>query len=217
MSPFTSKYDYVLQGQAQFDPQEARGLALFGDTKKGNCAACHPAPLFTDFSYDNLGMPANPENPFYSMPAKYNPDGAIWVDRGLGGFLATTKEHAGQAASQDGKHKTPTLRNVDKRPRPDFVKAYGHNGYFKSLEQIVHFYNTRDVPGQDWPPPEVTRNVNRTELGNLRLTAEEEAAIVAFLRTLSDGYTVSQAAASVMGQPTAPATRSAGTSGPQRR
>jgi cytochrome c peroxidase len=96
----------------------------------------------------------------------------------------------------------PTLRNVDKRPYAEFVKAYGHNGYFKSLEGIVHFYNTRDVkdvcPGpyteaealaaDCWPAPEVTENVNTVGLGNLGLTPEEEAAIVAFLKTLSDGY-----------------------------
>jgi len=82
------------------------------------------------------------------------------------------------------------------------VKAYGHNGYFKSLQGIVHFYNTRDVlpacPGnyteaealaaKCWPAPEVEANVNRSELGNLRLTAAQERAIVAFLKTLSDGY-----------------------------
>ena len=101
-----------------------------------------------------------------------------------------------------GKQKVPTLRNVDKRPSEGFVKAYGHNGYFKSLEGIVHFYNTRDVkpecPGlyteaqaladDCWPPPEVAENVNTDELGDLGLTPEEEAAIVAFLKTLSDGY-----------------------------
>jgi cytochrome c peroxidase len=99
-----------------------------------------------------------------------------------------------------GKHKVPTLRNVDLRPDEYFVKAYGHNGYFKSLEGIVHFYNTRDVkpecPGAYteaealaagcWPPPEVAENVNTDELGDLGLTTEEEAAIVAFLKTLSD-------------------------------
>ena len=96
--------------------------------------------------------------------------------------------------------KVPTLRNVDLRPYPGFVKAYGHNGYFKSLEEIVHFYNTRDVlakcedlpdpqPGVNcWPEPEVAENVNTGELGDLGLTPDEEAAIVAFLRTLSDGY-----------------------------
>jgi cytochrome c peroxidase len=90
----------------------------------------------------------------------------------------------------------PTLRNVDKRPHAAFVKAYGHNGYFKSLESIVHFYNTRDLlptcgergqPGIDcWPAPEIADNINTRQVGALGLTAREEAAIVAFLRTLSD-------------------------------
>ena len=85
-----------------------------------------------------------------------------------------------------GKHKVPTLRNVDLRPSPEFVKAYGHNGYFKSLRSIVHFYNTRDVA--NWPAPEVAETVNVTEMGNLRLTSVQEKAIVAFMKTLSDGY-----------------------------
>jgi cytochrome c peroxidase len=87
-----------------------------------------------------------------------------------------------------GKMKVPTLRNVDKRPItfPPFVKAYGHNGYFKDLKDIVHFYNTRDV--ENWPEPEVSQNMNTDELGNLGLTNEEEDAIVAFMTTLSDGY-----------------------------
>jgi cytochrome c peroxidase len=68
------------------------------------------------------------------------------------------------------------------------VKAYGHNGYFKSLEEIVHFYNTRDIADAGWPPPEVADNVNTAELGNLRLSAREEAAIVAFMKTLTDGW-----------------------------
>ena len=101
-----------------------------------------------------------------------------------------------------GKFKVPTLRNVDLRPAPDFVKAYGHNGYFKTLKGIVHFYNTRDVkpvcPGlyseaqalaeNCWPVPEVAENVNTTELGDLGLSDAEEDAIVAFLKTLSDGF-----------------------------
>ena len=99
-------------------------------------------------------------------------------------------------------HKVPTLRNVDLRPSDDFVKAYGHNGYFKSLWGIVHFYNTRDVlptcPGEYteaqalaancWPAPEVAEYVNIAELGDLGLTYAEEQAIVAFMRALSDGY-----------------------------
>ena len=87
-----------------------------------------------------------------------------------------------------GKQKVPTLRNVDLRPAKKFVKAYSHNGYFKSLEEIVHFYNTRDVPGAGWPAPEVAANINTAEMGNLGLNRGEEIAIVAFLQTLSDGY-----------------------------
>lgn len=194
VNPFSSKFDYYLAGMVDLTDQEALGLQLFVAEDKGNCAACHPAPLFTDFTYDNLGVPKNPENPFYTMPPNWNPAGAYWVDTGLGGFLANTM-YASHAADNLGKQKVPTLRNVDKRPYPDFVKAYGHNGYFKSLEEIVHFYNTRDVPGagwegEAWPAPEVSDNINSDELGNLGLTPEEEAAIVAFMKTLSDGYEI---------------------------
>jgi len=95
---------------------------------------------------------------------------------------------------------------VDKRPSPDVVKAYSHNGYFKSLKGIVHFYNTRDakpsceslsiydateemaLDNNCWPEPEVAANVNTKELGNLHLTEAQEDALVAFLKTLSDGY-----------------------------
>lgn len=86
-----------------------------------------------------------------------------------------------------GKMKVPTLRNVDKRPNPGFVKAFGHNGYFKSLKEIIHFYNTAAVSGR-WPAPEVPKNLSRRELGRLGLSEREEDAIVAFLRTLTDGY-----------------------------
>jgi cytochrome c peroxidase len=79
------------------------------------------------------------------------------------------------------------LRNVGLKPGNAFPKAYTHNGVFKSLKETVHFYNTRDV--EDWPEPEVAANVNTEELGNLGLTEDEEDAIVAFLLTLSDGYT----------------------------
>jgi cytochrome c peroxidase len=185
VNPYTSKYDYWRQGKAKLTGQELRGLQLFRG--KGQCAACHVEPLFTDFTYHNVGAPKNPLNPFYDMP-DWNPDGANWIDVGLGGFL--------QAAGYDetiwgpawGKHKVPTLRNVDLRPGKKFVKAYGHNGYFKSLEEIVRFYNTRDIPGAGWPAPEVAVNVNTTEMGNLGLNHGEELAIVEFLKTLSDGF-----------------------------
>lgn len=206
VNPYSSKYDYYLAGMAELTPQELWGLELFEG--EAMCSACHPSavgpdgepPLFTDFTYDNLGVPKNPMNPFYGMPAKWNPDGDEWIDQGLGGFLARTPEYANLATDNYGKQKVPTLRNVDLRPYEDFAKSYGHNGYFKSLEEIVHFYNTRDVmptcdtlenpePGVNcWPAPEVMENVNSDELGDLGLSSDEEAAIVAFLRTLSDGF-----------------------------
>lgn len=191
VSAFTSKYDHYLKGRAKLSEQELRGLAIFEG--KGNCATCHPSrpvngkpPLFTDYTYDNLGIPKNPMNPFYTLP-EFNPDGFQWIDPGLGGFLKDDREL--------GKQKVPTLRNVDKRPFDGFVKAYGHNGYFKSLESIVHFYNTRDVSTgvwAVWPPPEYAATVNTTDLGNLGLTLSEEADLVAFLKTLSDGYNPSR-------------------------
>ncbi|MDP2106189.1 MAG: hypothetical protein Q8J76_09370, partial [Desulfobulbaceae bacterium] len=187
---------------------ELKGLRLFEDKKRGKCAECHPSeprddgspPLFTDFTFDNLGLPRNPVNPTYRMPPEFNPKGSSWVDPGLGGFLAVVPRFAHLAEKNQGKHKVPTLRNVDKRPGLDFVKAFGHNGVFKSLKDVTHFYNTRDVlpvcekiadaqPGQNcWPQPEVGVNVNNEELGNLGLSEEEEWAIVAFMQTLNDGW-----------------------------
>lgn len=152
-------------------------------------------PLFTDFSYDNLGAPKNPDNPFYKMDKVHledgtaiNPEGNLWIDKGLGGFLETRPEYAAMAAENMGKHKVPTLRNVGKANGNNFPKAYLHNGVFKSLKDVVHFYNTRDV--KVWPEPEVANNVNKEELGDLGLTGEEEDAIVAFMMTLSDGYKI---------------------------
>lgn len=169
--------------------------------------AADVAPLFTDFTSANLGVPRNPALRFYceNKPnaAGYtpNPAGAAFVDRGVGGFLRSkenpNREWAGLAANFDGAFRVPTLRNVDLRPRPDFVKAYMHNGYFKSLKEVVHFYNTRDAlprcrgendPGEKvrcWPAPEVAANVDST-VGKLGLTDREEDQIVAFLKTLTD-------------------------------
>jgi len=128
--------------------QETLGLSLFNG--KAKCATCHtstadPASgkvLFTDFTYTNNGVPKNPMNPFYSELA-FNPLGASWIDLGLGGYLKSAGYDVSVYTPELGKFKVPTLRNVDTRPSAGFVKAYGHNGYFKSLEQIVHFYNTR--------------------------------------------------------------------------
>jgi cytochrome c peroxidase len=220
VNQFTSKYDYYLAGIVELDEKEAWGLELFEG--KAMCSACHISeegldgepPLFTDFTFDNVGVPKNPDNPFYDMDSVFlsdgspiNPLGPAWVDYGLGDFLRqlaaedswkslpyVTPQLAGMsrdtlltlAAENDGKHKVPTLRNVDKRPGRGLTKAYMHNGVFKSLKEVVHFYNTRDV--EDWPPPEVSANVNTDELGDLGLTDEEEDAIVEFMKTLTDGY-----------------------------
>lgn len=209
INALSSKYDHYLKDPARhpLTDQERLGLDLFERDDKGNCAACHPSqpgpngepPLFTDFTYDNLGVPRNPANPWYAA-AERNPEGSEWVDEGLGGFLKTVPRFADRAEENLGKQKVPTLRNVDLRPSPDFVKAYMHNGALKNLAEVVHFYNTRDtkpacaatmapVPGKNcWPAAEVLANVNEEELGDLGLTAEEEAAIVAFMKTLNDGW-----------------------------
>jgi cytochrome c peroxidase len=190
---------------------ELQGLAVFNDPNRADCASCHTLepgpggyPLFTDFGYDNIGVPKNPENPFYSMPAAWNPNGASWVDVGLGGYLKSAGYGPDVYEPQMGKFKVPTLRNVDLRPSPGFVKAYGHNGYFKSLEEIVLFYHWRGMmdnggcmgggmgmggmgcDGMEsmFPPPEVDQN--RASLG--MFPRPQVDTIVAFLRTLSDGY-----------------------------
>lgn len=189
---FTSKFDFFLAGRVQLTDQELQGLAVFQDETKGNCAACHLStpttatdgglfpPLFTDFTYDNIGVPRNTRIPG-------NPD----PDPGLGGRPDVA---ARNPTGELGKHKVMSLRNIALTP------PYGHNGVFATLEQIVHFYNTRDVLGwvadsdapgfgvTGWPPPEILENLNTDELGNLGLTAAEEAALVAFMKTLTDGY-----------------------------
>jgi len=171
--------------------REVRGLMLFN--KKGKCAECHVLttpgahpPLLTDFTYDNLGTPRNPRNPFYTQERQWNPDGAKWADPGLGGFLKGDPRFARHAAANMGKHKVPTLRNVDLRESASFVKAYLHNGVFTSLKEVVDFYNTRDRDKKRWGPPEVSANVNTEELGDLKLTDDEVGAIVDFMKTLSD-------------------------------
>jgi cytochrome c peroxidase len=219
ITAFTSKFDAVLANKAQFTPQEQVGYALFRG--KAKCNNCHrdggpgEDPLFTDFTASNIGTPPNPMLPYYAEQHPdargyaANPEGAKYVDPGVGGFL-TERNLLSQPSTVDaswrplaaenmGRFRVPTLRNVDKRPYPSFVKAYGHNGYFKSLKSIVHFYNTRDVLprcgtndlGEGttcWPAPESTDNMNTKFMGRLGLADEEEDALVSFLQTLTDGY-----------------------------
>lgn len=204
-SKFNSKFDYVLAGMTSFTPEEQLGLDVFNDPAKGNCAVCHTSdatldkkgriivpPLFTNFSYENIGTPRN-----LRIPGNPEPD------LGLGG-RADIQKHDMQGL-QTGKHKTMSLRNVA------VTAPYGHNGFFTSLTMIVHFYNTRDVlpntylkndvetectniagspfpfPNACWPAPEVAENMS-TQLGNLGLTTEEKAALIAFMNTLTDDY-----------------------------
>ncbi len=202
VNAYSSKFDYVMAGLADFTKDEKKGFGIFNG--KGECVDCHilgngpgGESLFTDYSFDNLGFPPNPDNPVYNV----DPD---FVDLGLGGYLMTLSgEWYEMAEDNMGKHKVPTLRNVNKAPYPGFVKAFGHNGYFKTLAGIVHFYNTRDIKEECddpfttaamamamdcWPEPEVDENVNDEELGDLRLSAKQEVQLVEFLKTLDDGW-----------------------------
>lgn len=151
---------------------QLQGLAIFNDTKKGNCASCHSTtdvtygetpPVFTNFTYHNIGIPTNPRVEELS--------GVAPPDLGLGGVLEDQDEY--------GKFKVPTLRNIAK------TAPYGHNGYFPTLDGIVNFHNTRDVAA--WEDEEVSTNLVPTEvLGNLGLTPQEEWQLVAFLKALTD-------------------------------
>jgi len=170
---FNSKFDAVQAGKAKFTAVEQAGLELF--TGKAQCALCHVMDdstgpdgqayptVFTDFTYDNIGVPR-------TTSIHGNPTPDI-------GLAATTGDMA-----DAGKHKVMSLRNIE------LTAPYGHNGYFRTLSHIVHFYNTRDVVTEGWAAPEVAETVNTSELGNLGLTHAEEHAIVAFLKTLTDGF-----------------------------
>jgi cytochrome c peroxidase len=228
VSPFSSKYDFVQAGKATLTDTEQEGFQLF--TGQANCSQCHALtgntglgtqpflysttqPLFTDFTAVNLGIPQNTEIPYHTenAPDAYgyvaNPEGPAYRDDGVGAILAASSnpDYVALAPQFIGTFQVGTLRNVAKRPRATLVKGYMHNGYFKTLDEVVHFYNTRDVlpscPASlgtaiggavghtCWPTPEVPTNVNHTQTGNLGLTDDQELAIVAFLQTLTDGYT----------------------------
>jgi cytochrome c peroxidase len=219
VSPFSSKYDFVQRGQDTFTATEQEGYQLF--TGGANCSQCHATtptgsatqPVFTDFTAVNLGIPQNTEIPYYTenAPDTYgyvaNPQGPAYRDEGVGAILAASSnpDYVALAPQFIGTFQVASLRNVAKRPRATYVKGYMHNGYFKTLQEVVHFYNTRDVlpscptsvgtaiggaVGHTcWPSSEVPTNVNHTQTGNLGLTDDQELAIVAFLQTLTDGYT----------------------------
>jgi cytochrome c peroxidase len=230
VSAFSSKFDAFLAGNATLSATEQAGYALFNG--RGHCNQCHlsgtavntpntqvaadVAPLFTDFTTANIGLPQNLALPYYceTKPDQFgytpNPLGFAFVDLGLGAFLNGTGAAPNPNTLQwkqlaplfNGHFQTATLRNVDKRPTPTFVKEYMHNGYLKSLKEVVHFYNTSQAfprcaqgsPGEKvtcWPAPEYPATLNTTQLGNLGLTSTEEDEIVAFLQTLTDGFVTS--------------------------
>jgi cytochrome c peroxidase len=196
--PFSSKYDAYLAGKTPLSDAESRGLKLFNDEKKGNCAACHPSakredgrpPLFTDFTYDALGLPRNMEIAANSYPN--------YVDLGL-----CRSGRSGRAAQDSacGKFKVPTLRNVATR------QVFFHNGQIKNLRDAVAFYVSRDTQPQHWYPRKADKsvakfndlpakyhaNVNAEEVpyggkrgDNPSLSDQEIEDVVSFLRTLSD-------------------------------
>jgi cytochrome c peroxidase len=198
--PYTSKYDYWLEGKARLSEAEMRGLRLFNDPEKANCAGCHTSqpsrdgrpPSFTDTQYEALGVPRNP-----ALADTKDPD---YFDLGVCGPVR--KDIADQTQFC-GMFKTPTLRNTAVR------KVFFHNGVFHTLREVMDFYNFRDTnPEKVFPvgadgkvqkyndlPPRYHANVdvadpplNRHPGDQPAMTAQDEADIIAFLKTLNDGY-----------------------------
>jgi cytochrome c peroxidase len=198
--PYDSKYDAYLAGRAKLSEAETRGLKLFEDPHKGNCSSCHidrPSrdgrpPAFTDYEFEALGAPRNND-----IPANRDPN---YYDLGLCGPLRT--DHAG-TADYCGLFKTPSLRNVATR------KVFFHNGVFHSLEEVMHFYVERETSPAKWFPRlangEVDRyndlparykqNIdvvdapfNRREGDDPALSDTDIGDVIAFLKTLTDGY-----------------------------
>jgi cytochrome c peroxidase len=193
--PYSSRYDAYLRRQIELSPVEQRGLALFNDPKKGNCASCHPSqgrqgafPQFTDFGFNAIGVPRNRELPANRDPAFY--------DLGLcGPQRRDLTGHPGYC----GEFRVPPLRNVAVR------RAFFHNGVFHRLEQVLDFYVERDTNPAKWYPkvdgrvspfddlpPAYRKNVNRDPPFGGRpgaapaLDKSEIRDLIAFLKTLTD-------------------------------
>ena len=194
LRPFASRYDRYLSGAAALDAAELRGLAIFEDPARGDCARCHPSrpgpdgspPLFTTFGYANLGIPRYANNMFYAQPPAANPAGQAFIDHGLATTLAD--------AAQDGKFRIPTLRNIAR------TAPYGHNGYFANLPYMLEFIANREAGSFDvptcsrtpgtrsrcaWPVPEVASTID-DHTGRQRLRPDELDDLDAFLETLTD-------------------------------
>jgi cytochrome c peroxidase len=212
--PYTSKYDAVLAGKAVLSEAEAHGLKLFDDPRKGNCASCHIdratldgvfRPAFTDFQFEALGAPRNADIPANRDPAFY--------DLGLCGPMR--KDYV-ETFAYCGLFKTPTLRNTAIR------KEFFHNGAFHSLEEVMHFYVERETQPAKWYPKRPDGTVDRyndipsqyrasidivdapfdSKQGDPPALDEKEIAdLIAFLKTLTDGYQPDQPTASAAAAP----------------
>jgi cytochrome c peroxidase len=198
--PYTSKFDFWLEGRARLSPAELRGYLGFNDPGKANCGGCHldqPSPdglppLFTDHQFEALGVPRNPALVANQDPAYY--------DLGICGPYRTDVRNETQYC---GLFTTPTLRNIATR------QVFFHNGVYHSLERVLDFYNFRDTQPQklypsradgsfekfDDIPPEYRANVDATDppfdrkLGETpAMSSQDEQDIIVFLETLTDGY-----------------------------
>jgi len=197
--PYNSKYDAFLRQQAQLSKQELNGLRLFNDPAKGNCASCHISeisasgafPQFTDYGLIAIGVPRNKH-----IAANADPK---YFDMGLCGPDRTDLKDKTEYC---GRFKTPSLRNVATR------QVFFHNGGFTSLEQVMKFYVQRDTQPQKWYPRDADGSVRKYDdlpkeyRGNVNLEAPfdrkpgdqpaltdgEIKDVIAFLKTLNDGY-----------------------------
>jgi cytochrome c peroxidase len=197
--PYTSKFDYWLEGRARLSPAEVRGYVLFNDPSKANCGGCRvdlpgpdgTPPLFTDHQFEALGAPRN-----LALAANRDP---AYYDLGICGPYRTDIAKQTQYC---GMFATPTLRNVANR------RVFLHNGIYHSLQQVLDFYNFRDTePQKIYPrrsdgtiaqfddlPPRYRANIDESDppfgrkLGaESAMTPQDEADIIAFLQTLTDG------------------------------
>jgi cytochrome c peroxidase len=198
--PYTSKYDYWLEGKARLSDAEIRGLRLFNDPEKANCAGCHTSepgkdgypPAFTDRQYEALAPPRN-----LALADTKDPN---YFDLGVCGPI---RKNVADQTQFCGMFKTPTLRNTAVR------HAFFHNGVFQTLQQVMDFYNFRDTtPEKVYPlnadgkaekyndiPVQYHANVdvsdppfNRHPGETPAMTAQDETDLIAFLKTLNDGY-----------------------------
>jgi cytochrome c peroxidase len=197
--PYSSKYDACLAGKIKLTSQERRGLSLFEDPAKGNCARCHVSapgkdgtpPQFTDYGLVAIGAPRNT-----AIPANKDPS---YFDLGLCGPLRSDLR---DRAEYCGRFKTPSLRNVAAR------RVFFHNGIFQTLRQVMEFYVQRDTSPEKWYPRDANGSVRKFDdlpaayHANVdvdppfgghpgdrpALSDDEIDDVIAFMRTLTDGF-----------------------------